>query len=64
MNPIQATAVQTHRKPVKIGIPDLIAKKPTYSLYAKMMNPNFASIMPQVVGGMMSISSRIPVLKI
>lgn len=41
---------QTHRgKAVKVGIIDLITKKPSNSLYSKVMNANFASIMPQVV---------------
>lgn len=41
---------QTNRsKVVKVGVIDLITRKPTNALYAKIMNPNFASIMPQVV---------------
>ncbi len=50
VNTVRATTSSTHQKSVKIGILDLIANKPTHSLYAKMINPNFASIMPQVVG--------------
>lgn len=38
----------TKRK-LKIGIIDLIARQPTKSIYAKIMNPNYTSIMPQVV---------------
>ncbi|MFQ6113674.1 MAG: B12-binding domain-containing radical SAM protein [bacterium] len=33
-----------------IGIIDLVTKAPTRSLWARFMNANFASIMPQVVG--------------
>ncbi len=40
---------QTNRKSVKIGVIDLITKKPANSLYTRIKNPNFASIMPQVV---------------
>lgn len=36
--------------PLKVGIVDIIARKPSRSLYARLMYPNFASIMPQVVG--------------
>ena len=35
---------------IKVGIVDIIAQKPSRSLYARLMYPNFASIMPQVVG--------------
>ena len=35
---------------LKIGIIDLVSKKPTNNLFARIMNANFASIMPQVVG--------------
>ena len=35
---------------LKVGIIDLIAQKPSKSLYARLMYPNFASIMPQVIG--------------
>ena len=35
---------------LRVGIVDLIARKPSRSLYARLMHPNFASIMPQVVG--------------
>jgi hypothetical protein len=34
---------------LRVGIVDLVAKGPTKSLYAKLMNANFASIMPQVL---------------
>ena len=35
---------------LRIGIIDLVTKRPTRALYARVMNPNLASIMPQVVG--------------
>lgn len=35
---------------LKIGIIDLVSKKPNKKLFARIMNANFASIMPQVVG--------------
>jgi hypothetical protein len=34
---------------LKVGIVDLIEKQPTNTLYAKIVNPNYTSIMPQVV---------------
>lgn len=37
------------RKKLKVGIIDLVHKGPTKDLYAKVMNANLASIMPQVV---------------
>ncbi len=33
-----------------IGIVDIVSKGPTRALYARLMNPNLASIMPQVIG--------------
>ncbi|MGA7837032.1 MAG: hypothetical protein WB996_03645 [Ignavibacteriaceae bacterium] len=33
-------------KILDIGIIDLVSKKPTNKLFAKIMNANFASIMP------------------
>ncbi len=38
------------RRSLKVGILDLIAKKPERSAYTRLMYPNFASIMPQAVG--------------
>jgi hypothetical protein len=35
---------------LEIGIVDLISKKPNKKLFARIMNANFASIMPQIVG--------------
>lgn len=36
-------------KKLRIGIIDLVTKAPTKALYARVMNANFASIMPQVI---------------
>ena len=35
---------------LQVGIIDLVSKKPNNKLFARIMNANFASIMPQVVG--------------
>ena len=35
---------------LRIGVIDLVTKGPTRALYARVMNANMASIMPQVVG--------------
>jgi hypothetical protein len=35
---------------LQVGIIDLVSKKPNKKLFARIMNANFASIMPQVVG--------------
>lgn len=37
------------RSAIKVGILDLIAKKPTRSAYSRLMNPNYVSIMPQAI---------------
>ena len=37
-------------KKLRVGIIDLVTKGPTSALYARVMNANLASIMPQVVG--------------
>lgn len=37
-------------KRLRITVLDLVSNKPTRRLYARIMNPNFASIMPQAVG--------------
>ncbi len=34
---------------LKIAVIDLVSKGPTKALYARVMNPNLVSIMPQVV---------------
>ena len=34
---------------IKVGIVDLVGKGPSHTLWAKVMHPNLASIMPQVV---------------
>ena len=36
---------------LRIAVVDLVTKRPTKRLYARVMNANFASIMPQVVAG-------------
>ena len=38
------------RRKLEIGIVDLVSKKPNKKLFARIMNANFASIMPQVIG--------------
>ena len=38
------------RRTLRIGIVDLVTKGPTRALFARVMNANMASIMPQVVG--------------
>lgn len=38
------------KRKLEIGIIDLVSKKPNKKLFARIMNANFASIMPQVVG--------------
>ena len=35
---------------LRIGIIDLVTKRPTRALYARVMHANYASIMPQVIG--------------
>ena len=35
---------------LEIGIIDLVSKKPNSKLFARIMNANFASIMPQIIG--------------
>ena len=42
--------VEAHMRPLRVTILDLVTKGPTNSLYARVMNQNLASIMPQVVG--------------
>jgi len=37
-------------KKLHIGIVDIVSRGPTRALYARVMNPNLASIMPQVIG--------------
>jgi len=38
------------KRKLEIGIIDLVSKKPNRKLFARIMNANFASIMPQVIG--------------
>lgn len=40
--------IHNHRK-LRVGIIDLVSKGPTKALFARVMNPNFASIMPQAI---------------
>jgi hypothetical protein len=35
---------------LEVGIIDLVSKKPNNKLFARIMNANFASIMPQIIG--------------
>lgn len=35
---------------LRVGIVDIVEKSPTRALYARVMNPNLASVMPQVIG--------------
>ncbi len=37
-------------RPLRVGIIDLVTKGPTRALYARLMNANLASIMPQIIG--------------
>lgn len=37
------------RKKLKIGVIDLVAKQPTKSIYSRIVNPSYTSIMPQVI---------------
>ena len=37
-------------RPKRVGIIDLVTKGPTKTLYARVMNANLASIMPQILG--------------
>src|SRR5947209_16697641 len=37
-------------KKLQIGIIDIVSRGPTRALYARIMNANLASIMPQVIG--------------
>ena len=36
-------------KSLHVGVIDLVNKGPTRTLWSRVMNPNFASIMPQVI---------------
>ena len=38
------------KRRLRVGIIDLVSKKPNKKLFARIMNANFASIMPQIVG--------------
>ncbi|HEY8106537.1 MAG TPA: hypothetical protein VIE46_10535 [Gemmatimonadales bacterium] len=39
----------TTKRRLKVGVLDLVAKSPKNSIYGRVMNPNMASIMPQVL---------------
>src|SRR5262245_18110795 len=43
--------IKPHRvsKPLKVGIIDLVARQPTKSIYSRIVNPNYTSVMPQVI---------------
>ena len=34
---------------LRIGILDLVARAPSTALWSRIMNPNFASVMPQAI---------------
>ena len=42
--------MEVSMRSLRVTILDLVTKGPTDSLYSRVMNPNLASIMPQVVG--------------
>ena len=42
--------MKAHPAKLRIGIIDLVTKRPTRALYARVMHANYASIMPQVIG--------------
>ena len=44
-----ANGSPTRARRVRVGVLDLIARKPTRSPYARVMNANYVSIMPQVI---------------
>jgi len=43
------TLLRPSGRRLKIGIIDLVAKQPTKSIYSRIVNPNYTSLMPQVV---------------
>jgi hypothetical protein len=42
--------VTNTNKKLEIGIVDLVSKKLNKKLFARIMNANFASLMPQIIG--------------
>jgi hypothetical protein len=46
----RAGRVGFRMRKLHIGIIDIVSRGPTQALYARVMNPNLASIMPQVIG--------------
>src|SRR3989442_5057527 len=47
---VESPATRWCVRKLRVGIIDLVTKGPTRALYARVMNANLASIMPQVVG--------------
>ncbi|MDB5433715.1 MAG: radical protein [Caulobacter sp.] len=50
MNLSRPAGERRNRTSLKIGIVDLIERQPSRTLYGRVVNANFASIMPQAVG--------------
>ncbi|MFQ5627599.1 MAG: B12-binding domain-containing radical SAM protein [bacterium] len=49
MKPTKPKQLKSQRKLLKVGIVDLIEKQPSNSLYTRIVNPNYTSIMPQTI---------------
>src|SRR5256884_723014 len=47
---VESAATRWCVRKLRVGIVDLVTKGPTRALYARVMNANLASIMPQAVG--------------
>src|SRR5881409_1109491 len=47
---VESAATRWCLRKLRVGLIDLVTKGPTRALYARVMNANLASIMPQVVG--------------
>src|SRR5579871_184083 len=47
---VQSQILNPNMQKLRIGIIDIVSKGPTRALYARIMNANLASIMPQVIG--------------
>jgi hypothetical protein len=50
MEPVDRSVAKKARENMNVAILDLISSKPERNLYGRLLNGNFASIMPQVVG--------------
>jgi hypothetical protein len=50
VRPFRGNGAPASGRSVRVGILDLVAKKPTRSPYKRLVNPNSVSIMPQVIG--------------